>query len=135
MSTILIRAALETALIAMSAGLDTALENDKHTPPSAGTPYQRVTVRFARPDNIENTASYRQDGFMQVDLFYPQDAGPGDAMERAELIRSTFRRTASFSSGGVTTTIFRTPEILPGMNDGDRFHVPVRVEFYAHITV
>lgn len=134
MSSLLIRAALETALASMSPALGTAYENADYTP-AVGTPYQRAYVLFSTPDDTEVTGHlFVEQGYMQVNLFYPLGAGPRDAFTRAELIRSTFYRGSSFTSGGVTVTIRRTPEIYPAQADEDRFMVPVRVPFSAFIT-
>lgn len=132
MSSVSVRAALETALAAMSPSVSTTHENVAFTP-TAGTAYQRVNVLFGTPENTENSPSYDEVGFMQVTLCYPINVGPGAATTRAELIRTTFRRGQTFASGGVTTTIMRTPEIMPGFVDGDRFCIPVRVQFRAQI--
>jgi hypothetical protein len=132
MSAVLIRAALEVALAAMSPALATAYENAPFTP-TVNVPYQRVTLLLAQPANDEFGPMHREDGFLQVDLAYPLNAGPSAATARAELIRSTFSRGASFTASGVTVHINKTPEIMPGRVDEDRFVIPVRVPFYAHI--
>jgi hypothetical protein len=134
MSALLVRSALEVALAAMSPALATAYENAPFAPVVA-TPYQRVTLLLAEPVNAEigRTGLYTEQGFMQVDLAYPLNAGPGVATARADLIRSTFYRGASFTASGVTVNIERTPEIMPGRVEEDRFIVPVRIRFYAHI--
>ena len=140
MSALLIRAALEVALAAMTPSLATAYENQNFTP-VLGTPYQQVTLLLAEPDNsiIGREGTYRQDGFLQIDLKYPLDGTPGatggvsPATTRAELIRSIFYRGASFTASGVTVNIERTPEIMPARVEEDRWVVPARVRFYAFI--
>lgn len=134
MSALLVRAALETALAAMSPPLATAWENVPYAPVQ-GTPYQRATVLLAEPVNSEigRQGLHMEQGFMQVDLAYPLNAGTHDAITRAELIRTTFYRGASFTASGVTVNIERTPEIAPGRVEADRFVIPVRIRFYAHI--
>lgn len=131
MSLVAVRQALETALAGMSPALATAWENVPYTPVN-GTPYQRVYLLAAEPDNPEMGTMATEKGFLQISLFYPLDTGPAAAMARAELIRATFIRGASFAASGVTTTIERTPEIAPAMIEEDRYHLPVRVRFYAH---
>lgn len=133
MSVVSIRTALETALNAMSPALSTAWENVEFDPVS-GTAYQRVAVLFATPSNTENTASHVEQGFMQVTLCYPLGTGSAAAAARAELIRTTFPRRTTVTSGGINTTIHRTPEIMPAYVDKDRFCIPVRVPFFAQIT-
>lgn len=133
MSAVLVRTALEVALAAMSPAVATAWENEPYTP-VVGTPYQRVNLMLAAPDNPEmGSARYTEQGIFQISLAYPLDAGPGAATARAELIRSTFYRGASFVSGAVTVNIEKTPEIAPGRVEEDRFVIPVRVRFFAHI--
>ena len=131
MSLVAVRTALEVALAAMSPALATAWENVPYEPVS-GTPYQRVFLLPAAPDNPEMGRLAREQGIFQISLAYPLNAGPGAALARAELIRDTFYRGATFTASGVTTTIERTPEISPGRIEEDRYVVPVRVRFFSH---
>lgn len=133
MSAALVRKALEVALAAMSPALSTAYENAPFSP-VVGTAYQRVTLLLTEPANpVVGGGFYTEEGFLQVDLAYPLDAGPAAATARAELIRTTFYRGASFTASGVTVNIERTPEIMPGRVEADRFVIPVRIRFYAHV--
>jgi len=136
MSAVLVRSALEAALAAMSPALSVAWENAPFTP-TVGTPYAQVHLLLAQPDNPEigpnANGYYTEQGFLQVDLKYPLGAGPATATARAELIRSTFYRGASFTASGVTAHIDRTPEIMPGRVEDDRFVIPIRIRFYSHI--
>lgn len=129
-----VRAALETGINGLSPALATAWQNHPYSPVN-GTPYQRVTMLPATPDDIEMTGKkYLEVGVMQIDLLYPLDNGAGAAEARAELVRDTFYRGASFTSGSVTVDITRTPEISPGAPVEDRFMVPVRVRYSAQIS-
>ncbi len=131
MSLLAVRNALETALNAMSPALATAWENTPYTPVE-GTPYQRVYLLSAEPDNPEMGRMATERGFMQISLCYPLGTGPSAAMARAELIRATFPRGAAFSASGVTTQIERTPEIAPALIEEKHYVLPVRVRFFAH---
>lgn len=149
MSAVKIRAAMEVALDAMTPAIDTAWENAAFAPrgtvdaghriegiPYAqgdGTPYQQVHILFAQPDNETFGSAHVERGFMQVALKYPLMAGTAAVTARAELLRSTFYRGQSFSSGGVTVIIEKTPEIGSGSVDGDRFVVIVKIRFFANI--
>lgn len=126
-----VRIALEAALAAMTPNLSTAWENVDFSPVN-GTPYQRVFLLAAEPDNPEMGRLATERGFLQVSLCYPLGNGPADAMARAELIRTTFYRGASFTASGVTTVVEKTPEIGPAQIEPDRYVVPVRIRFYAH---
>ena len=128
-----VRAALETALNTMNPALATSWENVAFAP-VPGTPYQEVHLLFASPDNATFGIAHVERGYMQVKLMYPIQIGTSTIAARAELIRTTFARGNSFTSGGVTVIIERTPEVSPGSVDGDRFSVPVKVRFFAQIT-
>lgn len=132
MSAIYIRDALQTALAAMSPSLATAWENQSFTP-TTGTPYQIVHILLAEPDNDVYGTEHREVGYMQVRLMYPPQTGPGAALTRADLIRTTFYRGATFSTGGVNVIIQRTPEIMPGTVEDGRYQVVVKVRFFAQI--
>lgn len=132
MSAVKIRAALETALNAMSPAISTAWENMAFTP-VAGTAYQQVNVLFADPDNTEFGSRHRELGYMQVKLMYQLQVGTSVVMARAELIRTTFYRGASFTNGGVTVIVEKTPEISVEQVEGDRYAVPVRIRFFSNV--
>lgn len=134
MSAVLVRKALEVALAAMTPTVATAYENAPFTVPAPTVPYQQAWFLPAPPANPEQGNNlHTEQGVFQVDLRYPLGAGAAAATTRAELIRSTFYRGASFTASGVTVTIERTPEIMPGRVEADRFVIPVRIRFYAHI--
>lgn len=128
-----IRAALETALNAMSPSLATAWENVPFEPPAPTTAYQRATILLAQPNNTSIGGTFQEIGILQVDLMYPQDTGADAAEDRAALLRTTFKRGTSFTNSGITVTSERTPEIMPGRNEEGRFVIPVRIRFFAHI--
>lgn len=132
MSVNSIRAALETAVNGISPALSTAWENVPFEPVQ-GTPYQAVYLLLATPENIEFGDVFRQIGILQISLFYPLETGSSSAMTRAELIRSTFKRGNSYSSGGVSVIISRTPDIKPAMRDGDRYHLIIDIPFFSHV--
>lgn len=134
MSSVLVAAALEAALAAMSPALGTAWENTKYQP-TVGTPYQRADVLLAEPDDSELTgAVFWEQGIFQIRLYYPLDKGSGAAYTRAELIRQTFYKGASFTSGGVTVIVRKTPRLGPPDNEPNFYVLPVRITFSAQIT-
>jgi hypothetical protein len=118
----------------MSPALATAWENIAFTPPASSVPYQRAFILFAEPDNSEFGANYTDQGIFQVSLCYPLQAGDATARTRAGLIRTTFARGLTFTSGGTTVTIQRTPEIGQGQVEGDRWVIPVKIRFYSRGT-
>ena len=135
MSQVKIRAALETALNAMSPSLSTAWENVAFSPPASSVPYQRAFLLFAEPDDPEaGHALHIERGIFQINLLYPLQSGDGTARARADLIKATFYRSRSFTSGGVTVSIEKTPEAGQGTVDGDRWLIPVKIRFFTQIT-
>lgn len=133
MSAVKVKAALEVGLNGMSPALSTAWENIAFTP-EAGTAYQEVNLLFAPPVNNEYGNGYREEGIMQITLMYPIQTGANAAMARAELIRTTFKRGATFVKDTVTVTVSNTPEIAPGAVEGDRYALPVKVRFFSNIS-
>lgn len=132
MSVVSIRASLETALNSMSPALSTAWENASFTPVN-GTAYQQVHLLLAEPENVEYGSRHREIGYMQVKLMYPLKDGTATAAARAELLRTTFARGNTFTSGAVTVMIMRTPEIQTGKVEDDRYAVNVIIRFFANI--
>lgn len=97
-------------------------------------PYQKVHLLPGRPENPTLGDSFRREyGIFQVTLVYPLQFGTGDAFARAELVRSTFPRGASFVNSGVEVHIDVTPEIGPARIDDEAYMLPVRVFYYANI--
>ncbi len=133
MSIVSIRAALEAQLNGMSPALPTAWENFAFTPPAPSSPYQKVDLLFATPDNPEMGTGYRELGYMQVTLRYPLQKGPAEAAARAILLRTTFPKNLSLTSGSIVVTISKTPAIGSGAKDGDRWAVPVKIPFHSNI--
>jgi hypothetical protein len=133
MSTVSIRAALESALNAMTPALATAFENVNFKAPAESVPYQMAHVIFARPDNLEIGRSYQELGYLQVKLMYPIRTGSLAAMTRAELLRTTFYRGSTVTSGGVVVNIIETPEITPSGVEDNRYSVIVKIRFRSFI--
>ena len=128
-----VRRALEVALNGISPSLATAFDNVAFTP-TPGTAYQRVNLLPANPENPSIGAGlHREIGVMQVTLCYPINAGAAAAEARAELVRATFTRGASFTSGGVTVRVTGTPAIARGFVDADRYCVPVSIPYHCNV--
>lgn len=133
MSIVLVRSALQAKLNAMTPSLATAWENVDYTP-VAGTPYQAAYVMPATPENpTMGDDYYREQGIFQISLFYPIQVGTAVAEARAELIRTTFKRGTSMTSGAVTVRVDKTPDISPGRADNDRWHIPIKIPWFAGI--
>lgn len=131
MSLAHIRTALETQL-ATALTIDLAHENENYAP-VAGRPYAAAYLLPAQPNNIEMGPGYTEQGLLQCSLFYPLNAGAGDAQAQAEAIRSAFPFASSFTASGTVVNIIATPEIAPARAEDDRFMVPVKIKWSARI--
>lgn len=127
-----VRAALETALNAISPSLATAWENEPFEP-ATGVPYQRVNLLRAQPDDSESGSSFVEQGILQVTLCYPTGGGPASAEAHALAVREAFKRGSSFTSGGVIVTVFRVPQLMPPQVPEDRFELPIRITWRAQV--
>jgi len=118
----------------MTPALALAPENGTYKP-VPGTPYQRVNLLPAIPDNSEITGTvYFERGILQVTLCYPMGVGPGDSEARAQLVRAAFKRGTSTTESGVRVVIMLTPRISSGFPDGDRYCIPISVTYQAQIS-
>jgi hypothetical protein len=130
-----IRAALETHLGTITPVIPTAFENVKYDP-VVGVPYQKSFLKSNTPDDGQiSSQTYFERGFYQVTLFYPLGTGPALAEARAQLIKDAFKRGTSVFSGGVTVIIMNAPSVSGSMVDGDRFTLPITINFQSQITV
>jgi hypothetical protein len=133
MSQISISNALETRLAAIASPLPTQWENKPFSPVD-GEAYQQADILFGKPENPTANGNFnRQKGFMQIRLNYPLGTGRLAAQTRAESLAVWFKRGLSFSSGGVTTIIDKTPEISKGGVDGSRYVLIVRIPFFSNV--
>ena len=128
-----LRAALETALAAMTPALATAWEGVAYTP-VVNTPYQQVALVPGTPINDEYGGGFQDQGFFQVSLHYPPGLGSKDATDRALAIRAVFYRGATFTKNGLVVKIVKTPTILPAMDDDQgRYVLPVSIQYLTSI--
>jgi hypothetical protein len=132
MSAIKIRAALEVALTNITPAIVTVWEGMDYDP-IINTPYQQVSLTFLPPENPEMSSGYREIGIFNVRLRYPLPNGIKNAADRAELLRATFKRGASFVNNGVTVIIETTPSLSQGIVIDGRWLINVGINFYANI--
>lgn len=129
-----IRQALEVRVAALTPQLSTQWENDTFVP-VAGTPYQNVNILFADPNNPEWGRAYQEIGYVQITLRYPLGGGAADIQARAQAIRDWFYKGLQLTANGITVTVNKTPTIGGSFNDGDRYCIPVKVRFFANVSL
>lgn len=134
MSQALIRAALEKHLTGMTQLLDTAFENVTYTP-KADVPFQKVNLLpAATVTRGHDGKTSRETGVFQVTLMYPQNKGVAAAQARAELIRRRFAARTFLDEAGVRVEIDSKPSIASAFIVGDRYAVPVSINYTALVT-
>lgn len=132
MSYLLIRKLLEEKLATISPSISTSYENLNFQPVN-GTPWQRLELssKIGNPTFGDNLK--RETGILMLNLMYPLNAGPGAANARADIVRTTFYRGLTLSSGAVRISIDKTPEIHQGFKDEGWYNLPISVFFTADI--
>lgn len=133
MSLVKISAAFEKKLATIASNLSTAFENVAFTPVE-GTPYQRVRILPAQPENPTlGDGYYREVGFFEIILFYPLNKGRGAAQAKAEAIKSHFYRGLSMTEGGLVVKVMRTPIIGSAIQDDKNYVLPISINYFAEI--
>ena len=128
-----IRAALETRLNALTPAISTAWENVEFLP-VVGTPWQRVNLLWANPENTTLGCSRRfERGILQVTLNYPTNAGTAAIDDRVNLLVTHFRRGLSMIHSGQTVRITSTPSRVTLGDDGKYFKMVVSINFNAEV--
>lgn len=136
MSQLFIRQACEQHLAALPGGaLATAYANAPFAPVN-GTPYQRVALLPAEPDNaMLGTASFFELGTLQITLCYPLGQGAKAAEDMAQRLRLHFKRgTTLLHASGLQVLVTHTPAVAPALLEPDRYCVPVSVRYQAQVT-
>lgn len=128
-----IKKLLEKHLSLMTPPISTAYENTNFKPVD-GQPYQRVQVTPLSPDNPTlGDDYYRERGEFQVFLAYPVNKGAADALLRAEAVQTHFKRGTVLQEGNIRLHILKTPTVSGSIISGDRYVVPVIIQYEAEV--
>jgi hypothetical protein len=128
-----IRVALENRLNALSPAISTAWENVEFLP-VVGTPWQRVNILWASPDNTTLGCSRRfERGILQVTLHYPMNKGASTIDDRVNLLVAHFYRGLAMTNDGQTVRITSTPSRATLGDDGKFFKMAVSINFNAEV--
>ncbi len=132
------RSALQHALAAIPGAPPIVwLDNDLDDPaapeaPTPPLPYWEAKLLPNRPTNDEYGRGYREIALFEIALLHRLGIGPGAADTDAELIRSTFFRSASLTASGQVINVDETPQVMPGYRDGDAWRTPVSIRVYSN---
>lgn len=112
--------------------LPTAYEGVSFNPPTGV--YQRIQFRISRPDDpVLGTGYYRERIEMQIFVNAPSNKGTGEALARAELLRTHFKKSTTISEDGVLIHVLETPQISGTMAVGDRIICPVLIDVTTEV--
>lgn len=136
MSILAIRRALEGKLKLLEPAFATAYENAEFTPVSQ-IPFQKV---FLLPNNSQSptfgsTELVREQGLLQVSLYFPLNKGMKDVYTKAEAIRAHFPKGLTLTSGGVNVIIEKRASVAPAMREGEWLVVVISIPYFANIFV
>lgn len=110
----------------------TAYEGASFTSPA--TLYQRLQFRINQPDDpVFGTGYYRERIEMQIFVNAPTNKGTGEALTRAELLRTHFKKGTTITEDGILIHILETPQISGTMAIGDRIICPVLIDVTAEV--
>ena len=110
----------------------TAYEGASFNAPA--TIYQRLQFRINQPDDpVLGTGYYRERIEMQIFVNAPTNKGTGEALTRAELLRTHFKKGTTISEDGILIHILETPQISGTVAFGDRIICPVLIDVVAEV--
>lgn len=119
-----IRNALVLSWVDGAYGLPTAYPNKKFDAPSPGTPWAALFVVPSQPGaaTLGDTGQDRHDGFLQIDLNYPLDAGDTGALDKADEIARRYVAGTRFEAPNLGNAM-----VLDFEHDELSIHVPLKV--------
>lgn len=112
----------------------TAWQNVPFTQPAPSTPWQQVWFpRFNAENPTMGSDFHRIHDYFQIDLMYPLLKGTSAIDTRVGVIKSLFKRGASFTNGGITVRIEETPSVIDYGPDGNFYKKCIKVRYWADV--
>lgn len=129
MSNQTIAAALASRLAALA--LPTQYENSAFTP-VAGVVYlsEALLPSTTVAVGVSTTSSDEFSGIYQVTVHAPKGGTKGPGMAAAKAIQDQFPRGLELVRDGIKVTVLRSSQ-APGFIDGDRWLIPVSIDYRA----
>lgn len=132
MAIIEIKRAAERKLSTLTPVLPTAYEGVSFNPPNEV--YQRVQFTIQTPDDpVLGTGFHRERVTMQVFVVGAANKGSSEVINRAELIRTHFKKGTVFTEGSVHIHVLRTPQVAGTTIVSERIICPVLIELVAEV--
>lgn len=106
-----------------------AWENVSFVPPANGDLYLRCNLQIGRPDDSCIGGNYyRENITFNIYVMDKLNIGTGNALDKAEAIRSLFQKRTTLSEGTTRIQVLNTPRIAGAVVTNDRLVVPISVE-------
>lgn len=124
--------AIERYFNTITPALPTAFPGVNFTPPA--TMYQSIQFKILNPtDPTFDNYFHRENLEFQVFVCDVQGAGEGNALARAELIKSYFPKGKYFLEGTTRIHVLSTPKIQGSISAQDRLVVPVIIPLTVEV--
>jgi hypothetical protein len=128
-----IKKAVERKLSQVAGSVPTAHEGLEFTPP-VNAMYQRTQLAFNTLNDPSFPIGYHRENLQfQIFICDIKGQGTGAAIERAELLRTTFHKGWSTTEGNVLIRSLETPRIGSVFITNDRLIVPVLIDLTCEV--
>ncbi len=123
---------LEAQLVSLGLGYAVAWDNVDFTP-NPTTPWLNPTIIPAggQAAGLGVTAQNRHDGIFQITVMAPARDGHSLGLQIADQLATGFKRGLNLVTGNTRLVVTAVARNSSG-DDGDWFHVPVSISFYAY---
>lgn len=126
-----IHTALDTRLNTLTGGTPIAWENTAYVP-IRGTAYLRPTLLMSPSSLMDLDTLQMNQGFYQVDLFYPLGDGAGVLLSKADDIYDHFKGALKLTSGSVNVYIKEISRTAPAEIDNAWYMASIEVHWKAY---
>lgn len=117
--------------LTLSPAMPVAYPNVAFTPSATG--YLRAThvPNTANQVTLGASGKNRFEGLLQVDVFWPEDAGLVAPSERAGAVAAHFKRGTDITLDSITVRIVTPPEIRQALQSPPYTQIPVMIRYQA----
>ena len=129
-----IKKVMETHLLSITPSVPTGFEGVDFNPPAGMYQFCQLVVRSPEDPTL-GKGYYRERAQFQMFVSIPQGKGTGEALSRAELIRSNFQKGTTFTENGVVISILETPHIGSTSIVANRIMIPIFVNLIGEVLV
>ena len=130
MSQATISAALSARLNTVAGGYQVQWENAPFTPPAGVYLAEAFLPATTLAVGVSSASSDEYSGIYQVTVMAPKGATKGPARAAADAVLAHFPRGLELTRDNIKVTVLRS-SMGPALMDGDRYAVPLSIEYRA----